>query len=298
MHKARFVDWGVLSDGDEPRFLTIVEVSYASGDVDRYVVPLAIAAGEAAEAIVRDRPEAVVARIAGARRGVMHGALDSVTTMSIFQRHRNGRSAGLASRTAASDSGSRRSRRFAATLPTRILRRRCRPPIARTPATRLGERFWLKMFRRVQAGAHPEVELDHFLSEEAKYTRVPRLAGFLEYEPARTLLSDATPAGEATSTVAVLSGFMPHQMDAWRQALGELQRYLEAATAWGPAEAVLPENFDLWSTAPPERARATIGPYLESAAAIGRRTAEMHVLLGQCRRAQPLWRRDAGRSRA
>ena len=132
----------------------------------------------------------------------------------------------------------------------------------------------------MQAGTHPEVELDHFLSEEAQYTRVPRLAGFLEYEPARTLLSDATPAGEATSTVAVLSGFMPHQMDAWRQALGELQRYLEAATAWGPAEAVLPADLDLWSTVPPDRARATIGPYLESAAAIGRRTAEMHVLLG------------------
>ena len=146
--------------------------------------------------------------------------------------------------------------------------------------TRIGERFWLKVLRRIQPGIHPEAELDRFLNAEMEYPRVPRLAGLLEYEPATTLLSAATPAGTAASTVAVLSAFMPHQMDAWRQALGELQRYLEAATAWPLADATLPADLDIWTAAPPERARATIGHYLESAAAIGRRTAEMHLLLG------------------
>ena len=277
IEQARFVDWAVLSDGDEPRFLTIVEVR-STGGTHRYVVPLTIVAGATAEEIARDRPESVVATIAGARRGVMYGAIDAGTMSSMFR---------------AIETGSPIALRQGQLRPTQepafaaIRQGASEPDLAPAmPAidranttTRLGERFWLKVLRRIQPGIHPEVELDQFLSEQMQYPRVPRLAGSLDYEPATTLLSAANPAGTAPSTIAILSAFMSHQMDAWRQALGELKRYLETATAWPPEDAVLPADLDLWRTAPPERARVTIGHYLESAGAIGRRTGEMHLLL-------------------
>ncbi len=57
------------------------------------------------------------------------------------------------------------------------------------------------------------------------FTRAPRLAGAIEYRP-----SAGSPLFAATaSTAGVLQAFVPHQMDGWRQALGELGRYLEAA---------------------------------------------------------------------
>jgi trehalose synthase-fused probable maltokinase len=77
----------------------------------------------------------------------------------------------------------------------------------------------------------------------------------------------------------MVTAFIPHQMDAWRQALGDLERYLEAAIGWDPEDAVVLPRVNPWTVEIPERARATIGAYLESAASIGRRTAELHLAL-------------------
>ena len=264
----------MLSDGDEPRFLTIVEVSHTGGS-DRYVVPLTIVAGAAAAEIERDRPEAVVATVGGARRGVMHGAIDTVTAWAMFQAIATGAPIALrqgqlrptqepalaAIRHGAADTD---------LVPAM-------PAIDRAnTTTRLGERFWLKVSSpratrsSPRSRARPVPQRAHALPARAASRWIPRVRTDTDAVCRRR------PPGTAGSTVAILSAFMPHQMDAWRQALGELKRYLEAATAWQPADAVLPADLDLWCTAPPERARATIGHYLESAAAIGRRTAEMH----------------------
>ena len=89
----RFVDWGLVRDGEEPRFITILDVTLAGGHVHRYVVPLTILSGERADEMARDRPDVVVAPVAGARRGVMHGAVDSAIADALFsavqRRHRH-----------------------------------------------------------------------------------------------------------------------------------------------------------------------------------------------------------------
>ena len=105
---------------------------------------------------------------------------------------------------------------------------------------RLGERFLLKLLRRVEPGPHPEVEIERFLSEDMQFSRVPRLAGFVEYQS--TPAMPTPPAAPATpTTVALLNSFVPHQMDGWRQALGDQQRYLEAAVGWQAEDAALTE---------------------------------------------------------
>ena len=68
----RFVDWAVVKRGPEPAFLSLIEVEYATGPAERYFVPLALGAGSGAEAILTESPQAVVARLTGARRGVIY----------------------------------------------------------------------------------------------------------------------------------------------------------------------------------------------------------------------------------
>jgi maltose alpha-D-glucosyltransferase/alpha-amylase len=72
---------------------------------------------------------------------------------------------------------------------------------------------------------------------------------------------------------------VPHQSDGWRHALDVLARYFEAALTWEPSGADLPAIANLWTTDVPERARQTVGGYLETAAMLGRRTAELHLAL-------------------
>jgi trehalose synthase-fused probable maltokinase len=56
-------------------------------------------------------------------------------------------------------------------------------PLARDDAdtiTAIGDRVLLKTYRRVEAGLNPDLELTAYLSEEARFTGVPRLAGWAE----------------------------------------------------------------------------------------------------------------------
>jgi maltose alpha-D-glucosyltransferase/alpha-amylase len=233
-----------------------------------------ITSGDRAAEIVRQQPEAIVAQVAGARRGLLHGALDAPTVHQLFSliagagtvALKHGELHGL--REPAFDAV--RGQAGDADLTPAL------PAIDRAnTSVRLAERFQFKLVRRVEPGVSQEVEIGRFLTESEHFPRVPLLTGTIEYRPGSGHSLFATTA----STVAVLHSFVPHQMDGWRQALGELGRYLEAATTWEEADALLPAGVDLWTTPIPERARRTIGAYLESAATLGRRTAELHHAL-------------------
>ena len=72
---ARFVDWATLRSGVHPAFLTLVEVQYRDGNRERYVLPLAMAGGPEAETILQQHGTAVLARISGARKGLLFDGL-------------------------------------------------------------------------------------------------------------------------------------------------------------------------------------------------------------------------------
>ena len=80
IERVRIADWGTLRDGDAPVFVTILAATVAGGREDQYVVPLVLAPADAAADVVKQSPEAVVAHVAGARKGVLHGAVDASVT--------------------------------------------------------------------------------------------------------------------------------------------------------------------------------------------------------------------------
>ena len=78
IRSARFVDWGLLRRGANPVFLTIVEVEYQDGERDSYFLPLAICAAGEVQTVEERWPQAVLARVTGARKGVLFdGWLDN-----------------------------------------------------------------------------------------------------------------------------------------------------------------------------------------------------------------------------
>jgi maltose alpha-D-glucosyltransferase/alpha-amylase len=135
-----------------------------------------------------------------------------------------------------------------------------------------GDRLILKFFRRLEEGINPDLEVGTFLTEKAHFPHIPQLAGSLEYR---------TSDGRQTSQ-GILQAFVPNRGDAWTHTLDSLKEFYEAVAQHpGDATAV---GLGSTSSAQPERdlpefARKSVGPYLQAAALLGQRTAEMHLAL-------------------
>ena len=82
-----------------------------------------------------------------------------------------------------------------------------------------GDRLILKLFRMLDPGVSPDLEIGRMLDAHAHFAHTPPLAGWLEYQAGR----------EEPSTVGLLHGFIPNQGDAWTHAQGELSQYFERA---------------------------------------------------------------------
>src|SRR5690606_34286152 len=82
-----------------------------------------------------------------------------------------------------------------------------------------GEVVMLKLFRVLEEGAHPEVELCRYLTERARFPHIARLGGTLTYEPKRG----------APRAFGVLQQFVPSQGDAWTSTVDAVARSFDAA---------------------------------------------------------------------
>ncbi|MFH0903260.1 MAG: maltose alpha-D-glucosyltransferase [Pseudomonadota bacterium] len=139
-----------------------------------------------------------------------------------------------------------------------------------------GNRFILKVLRRIEDGPSLDVEMGRFLTESAGFAHTPQIAAHVEFRGS---------AGLASGTLAVLQEYIPNQGDAWRLTLDELARFYERVltteTAYqtsdsSPVESVLKGGY---RQSPPAPIRSIIGSYLDVAALLGKRTAEMHLAL-------------------
>jgi maltose alpha-D-glucosyltransferase/alpha-amylase len=135
-----------------------------------------------------------------------------------------------------------------------------------------GDRLLLKVYRRIENGVNPDLEIGRILTT-MNFPHSPPVAGSIEYIRAN---------GE-TVTVAILQGFVHNQGDAWKYTLEAFDRYLvrcHAQPTGREYELMLNEPLlEMVQKGIPPFARELIGPYLDSASRIGQRTADLHVAL-------------------
>ena len=118
----------------------------------------------------------------------------------------------------------------------------------------------LKLYRRLEPGTHPEIEMSRFLAERAAFANTPPPLATLELEIGGQ-------DGRQQMALGVLFGFVRNQGDGWTQALGYLTRYLDDALVASheqPSELPDPDVF-----------------FLALARQVGIRTAEMHRALAE-----------------
>jgi maltose alpha-D-glucosyltransferase / alpha-amylase len=133
------------------------------------------------------------------------------------------------------------------------------------------KRLVLKIFRRLEEGVNPDLEIGSFLTGRTSFRNVPPLAGSLEY------LGN----GGRRTALGILQGYVANQGDAWQLTLKALAEYYARVSKSGGllSEAPPPPLLKLCDQALPDEATQRIGHYLDAAALLGRRTAELHLAL-------------------
>jgi maltose alpha-D-glucosyltransferase/alpha-amylase len=247
--------------------VVIVHVEYVDSDPESYLMTLGFASGKRAAALERDRLSAVIARVRSRNNRYEEGVLyDPLAAGELAHAWLEG----FAKRRSIKSSGGRLS-----WLPLggkgvrdQALEPRMLSAEQSNTSVVFGEQLLLKLFRKLEAGDNPDVEVGRFLSER-RFEHTPRVFGVVEYQ-----------CGRERSIVGVMQKFVPNQGDAWSYTLDELDRYFERALV-APTELSVPAGriHELARGDAPAQAAAHIGPYAELAALLGVRTAELHLTL-------------------
>ena len=273
---AKILDTVAIPSGTSGARLVMVEVRYTEGEPEVYVLPLTY--GEGGKAVQGVGPHGMVARVRLAKDGrpedgVLFDALwDRTFCLALLEAvARRRHLKGALGEILASPTRAFRKVRGAGEVPLE-------PVIMKAEQSNtsvvFGDRLILKLFRRLDQGINPDLEIGRFLTERTAFAHNPPVAGALEYRRGRT----------EPMTVGLLQAYIPNQGDAWKYTLDALGRYFERALA-SPHVPVPPLPREpllaLSEHEPPALALETAGPYLAVAGLLGRRTAELHLALSQ-----------------
>jgi maltose alpha-D-glucosyltransferase/alpha-amylase len=253
----------------------IVRVEFAEGEPETYSVPLALVEGDRAERLLQEAPQSVVAHVerpgepalvaeALGDPDVGRALLDAVRRRRRFKGSAGGRLSGRSTPALARALGGQEPPE---------------PGVFRAEQSNtsilFGQDLILKLFRRVEPGVNPDLELGRYLVERAGFEHTPAVAGALEYRV----------DGAEPSTLAIVHEFVPNEGDAWQFTLDALSRFYEETVTERirpgarPPEAPEGTLLERARRPVPEEIEELVGSYLHAAQLMGRRVAEMHAAL-------------------
>jgi maltose alpha-D-glucosyltransferase/alpha-amylase len=249
----------ISTDADGAR-LWFVEMHYLDGPTETYAIPVKIASGDVARSVSQTASHAIIARFTDTDGAILFDAIwDPVFRAQLFesivQRQRvkgwTSDLVGLASERLDSDhvGASDKSYVFGAEQSNSSML--------------FDNKFFLKLYRKLEDGVNPDVELTRFLTEHTEFENVPAFVGALEYRRAKA----------ESTVVCLLQRAVPNEGNVWTLSVDAIGRYYER---------VLERKADLQNETVPSGAvldELLGGVYAEKAKLLGQRTGELHLAL-------------------
>jgi len=246
-----------------PAFLLILQIRYAAADTDRYLLPVSV--GSFSE----EWSEEPIARLFDDKAEVF--VVNALTSERFHQELLH--SVICESALAGQDGVLQFSRTSSLTEKCQNAAPELKSFVSRAEQSNtsiiFGDRYILKLFRKLEDGINPDVEIGQVLTERG-FKNTPAVLGSVIYRS----------RGQSSAT-GILQQFVKNTGDAWAFTLASLETFFRDALAAGRKPPRLPHEhpLDLIGQNVPEDLRSFAGSYLESAALLGQRTAEMHAAL-------------------
>ena len=267
------VDWCKLGASF---YMTFIQVKYENGEEETYVMPLKIVQGAPARSLAEKIPDSIVATVRNWRgEGFLYDALmDRASCDILFTAISDGR------RYTTGEKGTIRA------LPTDAYDeligsgnpcaevRKLGAEQSNTSII-IGETFILKLYRKLETGINPDVEMNLFLTEKSRFTGIARVAGTLQY----------TGVDGKDATMGMLQEFVPNKGDGWTLTLAALSDYYrKAVKSEGSGEKApgMDDSFlNDFRQEPPGAFAELAGEYIGAVRRLGERTAQFHLALSR-----------------
>jgi maltose alpha-D-glucosyltransferase/alpha-amylase len=263
-------------EGDNPTAIVVLRVEYTAGEPETYLWPLAFSPATPADVHAK-HPQPPICRLQVADQaepGVLYDALGRAEFASelLDAMRRRRRFKGKAGQLSATGS---KLLRFALDESMPVPAATVLKGEQSNSSLAYSDQFIFKLFRRVESGTNPDLEVGRFLTEEARFDHTPPVVGWVHYRVAR----------EEPFVAGILSGFVANQGTAWQHTLEILKRYFEQA-AIEPIEFANEDEMhpgeslvDLAQRDISHAATERLGVFRQSAELLGQRTAELHRAL-------------------
>jgi maltose alpha-D-glucosyltransferase/alpha-amylase len=257
--------------------LLFLEIRYAEGTSDLYLLPMTFVSGEDALKIAGDYPQAVIAQLKSIEgEGIIVDAVynktfqKNILTLIARRQRIRGLEGTLTAHTGQYFKTYNQGKKVLPFEESRILKAE-----QSNTSFLYGQEFYLKLYRRLDEGTNPDIEIERFLTEKKSFPHIPPFVGEIEYKK----------NGREPMSLGILEKFIPNHGDAWPFTLDEIERYFERVLARRGEIDEIPPTIDAlsqWKTVEetPSLVRELIGQfYLEMAGRLGKRTAELHLAL-------------------
>ena len=271
IRRLRIDDYGSLGPTDARSWVIVVRVDLANDRSDTYLLVLSRASAAEAEYIVSENPTAVVCHVgAGGADGVLYdGVANPTVRTALLQLFTSRRKLRLQKGEIAVRRGRNLARlaREADPASSRVLKVEQSNTSILYPDT-----FFFKLYRKLEEGVNPDIELLQYLTEVKRFPHVPTYAGSLEYARGK----------KENAAAGLLISLETNQGDGWAYATSAVDRFFDNVlersngSEFRPPASIFEGGI---GDVPHAFLDLADGLFFEMMDLLGRRTGELHLAL-------------------
>jgi maltose alpha-D-glucosyltransferase / alpha-amylase len=268
----KIIDYASLSLPENSVYFLIIEVRYASGLPETYQLPIAFASASNAQKLMDGCPQSVIARLQiGNEEGILYDAIYGPELQEALIYHLS-KGDHVQSKDSELHFYANHKLTEHVNQQQRIKPRVLSGEQSNTSIT-YDNKFFLKLFRKIDKSINPDVEITQFLTEK-KFLNIPSFVGAIEWRFAG-----------GTIVLGLLQELVESSSDAWTFMLERLDSFNEEILSKSDhnlSTVPLKGNFidPVEYEAMPEGMKLLLeGAVAEQAFLLGVRTGEMHLLL-------------------
>ncbi|MFH1061367.1 MAG: maltose alpha-D-glucosyltransferase [Candidatus Omnitrophota bacterium] len=136
-----------------------------------------------------------------------------------------------------------------------------------------GNTFFMKLFRKLDSGMNPDIEITKYLTEKKNCQNIPAFAGHIEYSNSKKELT----------SICLLQSYVPSESDAWKYTLDHVKNFFDLVLSKRTESQEQKDGLACSGkgTKAFEFNSLIDGIYLEMIKKLGQRTGEMHIKLSE-----------------